>query len=237
MSSAGAYMTYIVTPVTARVRVDLTGHIEKRSPPLTKAPSSTVPGIVWSDDRVERLKRLWGDGHSAGRIAALLGGISRSAVIGKVHRLGLSERKGSPHSRRAAHLRSLRKRIVRPKRFTAPRRSRFAEYLAALQASPAGVPPPAADDVARVTFAQLDADRAHQHCRWPVGDPKQPGFGFCGCAPVPGLPYCEQHARRAYAPPVFQKAARAHGTFRCVPQRGLIKAEVAALAAVEEFVA
>lgn len=231
-------MTYIVTPVTARVRVDLTGHIEKRSPPLTKAPSSTVPGIVWSDDRVERLKRLWGDGHSAGRIAALLGGISRSAVIGKVHRLGLSERKGSPHSRRAAHLRSLRKRIVRPKRFTAPRRSRFAEYLAALQASPAGVPPPAADDVARVSFSDLEETRtAAKHCRWPVGDPKLPGFGFCGCQPVPGLPYCEQHARRAYAPPAVQKFIRSTGAFKFIPQIGLIKSEVNALAAVEEFTA
>jgi GcrA cell cycle regulator len=165
-----------------------------------RAPSSTVPGITWSDDRVESLKKLWGEGLSAGRIAHRLGGISRSAVIGKVHRLGLSERKGSANSRRTAHLRPARKRVLHPKSIGA-RRSTFAEYLAAVQSSRTSMPQPVETDTVRVAFAQLDADRPHQHCRWPVGDPKQPGFGFCGCAQVPGLPYCEQHASRAYQTP------------------------------------
>ncbi len=54
--------------------------------------------MSWTDERVETLKKLWADGHSASQIAAELGGITRNAVIGKVHRLGLSGRAKSPSS-------------------------------------------------------------------------------------------------------------------------------------------
>lgn len=208
MCTAGVSMTYVVSPIPARVRVDLSGHTTKRTTGATRAPSSTVPGIVWSDARIARLKQLWTEGYSAGRIAVLLGGISRSAVIGKVHRLGLSERKGSANSRRTAHLRPARKRVLRPRMALIKRRSPFAEHLAAVQASRVEAPIVSANDIARVTLAQLDADRPHQHCRWPVGDPEQPGFGYCGCEPVAGLAYCEAHARRAYtAPAPLQKTS------------------------------
>src|SRR5436305_12771417 len=53
---------------------------------------------MWTDERVELLKKLWADGLSASRIAAELGGITRNAVIGKVHRLGLSGRAKTPSS-------------------------------------------------------------------------------------------------------------------------------------------
>src|ERR1044072_1581830 len=58
----------------------------------------TRPEITWTDDRVDLLKRLWADGLSASQIAGELGGITRNAVIGKVHRLGLSGRAKSPSS-------------------------------------------------------------------------------------------------------------------------------------------
>ncbi|PVA11272.1 GcrA cell cycle regulator [Pelagivirga sediminicola] len=50
--------------------------------------------MSWSDDRVELLKKMWGEGQSASQIAKELGGVTRNAVIGKVHRLGLSNRNG-----------------------------------------------------------------------------------------------------------------------------------------------
>lgn len=185
----------------------------------------------WLDEHVAVLERLWREGESCSRIAkALGGGLSRNAVIGKVHRLGLSGRATTS-----------RMKTTRPRRHPkrpAPRPAGtpFAEFLRRQPQEPTPVVQ-AADDTARVTFAQLDADRPHQHCRWPVGDPRLPGFGFCGCQPVPGLPYCEQHARRAYAPPTFQKAARANGSFKFIPRLGMIKSDAAALAAIEEFVA
>ena len=51
--------------------------------------------MSWTDERVETLKRMWGEGQSASQIAKELGGVTRNAVIGKVHRLGLSNRAGS----------------------------------------------------------------------------------------------------------------------------------------------
>ena len=51
--------------------------------------------MSWSDERVELLKKMWGEGQSASQIAKELGGVTRNAVIGKVHRLGLSNRAGS----------------------------------------------------------------------------------------------------------------------------------------------
>ncbi|MFC3088216.1 GcrA family cell cycle regulator, partial [Tabrizicola soli] len=50
--------------------------------------------MSWTDERVETLKRMWGEGQSASQIAKELGGVTRNAVIGKVHRLGLSNRVG-----------------------------------------------------------------------------------------------------------------------------------------------
>ena len=60
------------------------------------------PRMSWSDERVELLKRLWGEGQSASQIAKELGGVTRNAVIGKVHRLGLSNRNGSAPAANAA---------------------------------------------------------------------------------------------------------------------------------------
>ena len=51
--------------------------------------------MSWTDERVETLKKMWGEGQSASQIAKELGGVTRNAVIGKVHRLGLSNRAGS----------------------------------------------------------------------------------------------------------------------------------------------
>ncbi|MBD3765637.1 MAG: GcrA cell cycle regulator, partial [Rhodobacterales bacterium] len=51
--------------------------------------------MSWTDERVETLKRMWAEGQSASQIAKELGGVTRNAVIGKVHRLGLSNRAGS----------------------------------------------------------------------------------------------------------------------------------------------
>ncbi|MFQ6756785.1 GcrA family cell cycle regulator, partial [Cereibacter sphaeroides] len=58
--------------------------------------------MSWTDERVETLKRMWAEGQSASQIAKELGGVTRNAVIGKVHRLGLSNRVGGNGSREEA---------------------------------------------------------------------------------------------------------------------------------------
>lgn len=149
--------------------------------------------MVWTDERVEHLKELWADGYSnteiAGRIndQAGLELVSRMAVGGKIHRLGLS--RGPVEGRtRNAHKR-------KPKQEFGKRRK------AVLPATP--IPPPKDFDVVRVMAKDLRA----KDCRWPIGDPKHAGFGFCGLEKLPGLPYCAAHALRAYQAPVVSSPA------------------------------
>jgi len=132
----------------------------------------------WTDERVEQLKGLWNEGLSASQIARALGGISRNAVIGKVHRLGLAGR-------------------AAPARAERPRTQR----RTAIHTAPAPVEiieedPIKLDDGNFATVLTIN-DRM---CRWPIGDPAENEFHFCGRKPKNGSPYCEAHARKAYQP-------------------------------------
>lgn len=141
--------------------------------------SCTLP---WSDDRVEVLTKLWRDGQSASTIARTLGGTTRNAVIGKVHRLGLSGRRppARPGSRRP--------RVVPPE----PRipRARLAAVAAPHRVVTERAPVLGLTDMAGV---------GRHACRWPIGDPQDPGFALCGRAAVRGA-YCAAHGALAYRP-------------------------------------
>jgi GcrA cell cycle regulator len=147
------------------------------------APANN-PG--WSPDRVETLKALWAEGYSAGQIAVQLGAVTRNAVIGKVHRLGLPGRAVASR---------------KPPRRTMPRRGPGGAMLRGKPApKPEAVPPlpdpsPAAPAL-MLPVAKLTAGT----CRWPLGDPKRPGFGFCGHRPAHGSPYCAAHKRLGTRP-------------------------------------
>jgi len=140
----------------------------------------------WSDDRVTTLKSLWLDGLSASQIAKQLGGVTRNAVIGKVHRLGLSGRAMPSSPARLA-------RVAAP---------RTAARALPPKSKPKSRPPlvcvpiePAPEGPGLVTsMAGLGAHA----CKWPIGDPKADGFTFCG-RPAEG-PYCGGHAAVAYRP-------------------------------------
>ncbi|HEY5046632.1 MAG TPA: GcrA family cell cycle regulator [Rhizomicrobium sp.] len=134
----------------------------------------------WTDERVEQLKSLWTEGLSASQIARSLGNVTRNAVIGKVHRLGLAGRAAPA-------------RIERPRLPSAPRIS--ARHHAALPAL-VEEDPVILDDGNFATVLTIN-DRM---CRWPIGDPADNEFHFCGHRPKGGSPYCEAHARKAYQP-------------------------------------
>jgi GcrA cell cycle regulator len=149
---------------------------------------------------------LWQDGLSASQIAEQLGGITRNAVIGKAHRLGLTGRP-SPIKNRPMG-------IVRPK---PPRRPRAEQPAAATPAPPriaVAAPPPKrienfqrpaeTEDGPGATILTL-TDRT---CKWPIGDPRDSDFHFCGRASAENLPYCAEHARRAYQPPARRSSER-----------------------------
>ncbi|MEO1718599.1 MAG: GcrA family cell cycle regulator [Pseudomonadota bacterium] len=154
--------------------------------------------MSWTDDRVETLKKLWAEGLSASQIAGRLGGVSRNAVIGKVHRLGLSGRATTSRNKQS----SQRARIGTIKR---PPRQRFAQTQ-----NPALKALYSPDALADLDQQDLDipaekrvklVELTESCCRFPIGDPQSPEFGFCNRKKADGLIYCETHARRAFQPP------------------------------------
>lgn len=167
------------------------------------SPTPSLAGALWTHDRIARLQKLWRDGHSASEIAAELGGVSRSAVIGKVHRLGLAGRRVLQRKPKSSGRKLDRKERSR-RMFVAGIPERLARRR---ERAEAGM-----DNGLSLKIARADAPEPYgpwlhltllnsSTCRWPQGDPKQPDFGFCG-APINGEhPYCGYHTKLAYRPP------------------------------------
>ncbi|HHY49265.1 MAG TPA: GcrA cell cycle regulator [Alphaproteobacteria bacterium] len=169
----------------------------------------------WTEERVELLKKLWMEGLSASQIAAALGdGVTRNAVIGKVHRLKLSGR-AKPASA-APRVRSAPRPARRPGLSSPSSRSSLGGYsrprsigaapmlgATALKVSEEfemealDLPQVQELDIPveqRLTLLQLN----ERTCKWPIGDPLSADFYFCGQPHDEGRPYCEFHSRRAY---------------------------------------
>ena len=150
--------------------------------------------VSWTKERVELLQRLWLEETSASLIAAELGdGISRSAVMGKLHRLGLCGRRQP---------RSTVKRQGQP-RSAAPREYRLATIgSTALRAAPKRMPERRAETFEPVVVPiakMLTVAALTQHtCKWPIGDCREGGFRFCGHDTRAGAPYCRYHTTIAY---------------------------------------
>jgi GcrA cell cycle regulator len=173
-------------------------------------------GVTWTDQRVELLKKLWAEGLSASQIAAEIGNVTRNAVIGKVHRLGLSGRAKTPPKANAVSPAQARPR--KPGRTPsapapiAPETPTNVVVAPIVQRQPmieARADPTAHDELAipmseRVTIMDL----RESMCRWPMGDPTRADFRFCGARCTPGIPYCTHHARIAYQPVADRKRDR-----------------------------
>jgi len=141
----------------------------------------------WTQEKTDKLVQDWKDGLSAALIADRLGGVTRNAVIGKAYRMGLDPR--ATYQRKP-----MAKRERRPVRIYPKRESRLS--LVPVDATP--LPPPHVTDIPRVSMLELE----QHHCRWVCADfvnVETPQY--CGCKKIEGLPYCENHARRAYQVP------------------------------------
>ncbi|MGA2954050.1 MAG: GcrA family cell cycle regulator [Caulobacteraceae bacterium] len=149
----------------------------------------------WTDERVEVLKKLWLEGLSASQIAKQLGGVTRNAVIGKVHRLGLSGRAAPSQPTRTAF------RAPRPARPSAPAVSHRRAEAPRHEVRPAPRPIPYIEEPGTATVLTLGAHM----CKWPIGDPASAEFTFCGRRAGDEGPYCIEHARVAYQPPQSKK--------------------------------
>lgn len=182
----------------------------------------------WTDERVEKLKKLWAEGLSASQIAAQLGGVSRNAVIGKVHRLSLPGRAKAGGSAPAA---------ARPKRPATPVRPVSAAPATQAQEQPRAVAPRPAARATSPMIIHETQDRAvalfedaqqpantniaspssrklaltqltDRTCKWPIGDPMKDEFHFCGNDAPDTSPYCTFHARLAYQPSAERRRMR-----------------------------
>ena len=165
--------------------------------------------MSWTDERVEQLRQAWMDGKSASQIASLLGhGLTRNAVIGKVHRLGLAGRAKSPSasgthapsSQATAHSTVRATAAPRAAPASAARMVRGATALAIqpqtlTEARPREIESVVLPMSVRVTIVDLK----EAMCRWPLGDPTSVEFRYCGSQTHVG-PYCAYHGGLAYQP-------------------------------------
>ena len=151
--------------------------------------------MAWNDERVELLKRFWAEGLSASQIASKMGGVTRNAVIGKVHRLGLSGR-AAPAT---------------------PQRGRSYDHdfddldgladepaMKPIVAEPEFIAPIVLEGGDKATVATLK----NHMCKWPIGDPARDDFHFCGQGAPTGKSYCAYHARVAFQPAPLKKPER-----------------------------
>jgi GcrA cell cycle regulator len=179
----------------------------------------------WTDERVEMLKKLWADGLSASQIAAQLGGVTRNAVIGKVHRLKLSGRgkttSSQPRAKKpvAAGASTTMARAAAPRASTSTAKVSSYTHAVGATALKAEYNPQAVTLTSRVLefTAPLVApvsrelrlvELSERTCKWPVGDPMSADFNFCGHESAGAAPYCAFHSKMAYQPASERRRAR-----------------------------
>ena len=152
---------------------------------------------MWTDEKVNILKDLWGKGKTASQIAEIIGGISRNAVIGKVHRLGLEPR-AKPQRKNIA-VGQLEGGILSVS---------YSGNLAFKETSIEDIEYTKNHDMLHSNIHSLDQgsdqfavtilNLTENQCKWPQGDPGTEDFHFCGHQPLSGMPYCEHHSKKAY---------------------------------------
>ena len=138
--------------------------------------------MSWTDEKVNKLKELWGKGHTASQIAQILGDTTRNAVIGKAHRLKLEARAPSKQISQNSNQTKQVRKTSQP----LSRRARFQALL--LDKNFQAEDPKSLEELSDKT------------CRWPIGHPNEKGFYFCGRTPEEEFPYCKLHIIHAFQP-------------------------------------
>ncbi|WP_432346673.1 GcrA family cell cycle regulator [Shinella yambaruensis] len=174
----------------------------------------------WTDERVEKLKKLWSEGLSASQIAAQLGGVSRNAVIGKVHRLNLPGRAKAGGTQAAARPKRPAPATPRPSNFTArpvttravarPAGNTIPKEEIDFETQAEQLPVPAnGNNVVVPMSRRLELTQLTERtCKWPIGDPLNDDFHFCGNESPDNSPYCTYHQRLAYQPSAERRRMR-----------------------------
>jgi len=156
--------------------------------------------MTWTDARTDRLRELHAEGYSCGHIARDIGGLTRNAVIGKIHRLGL-HRPESANTKEAKEPKRLRAAKARAER----RRKviRNANGFMIMDIELPTLPVGEQHDGSAIPKAQRKSllELRERDCRFPFGEPGEAGFFFCGALTVTTLPYCSHHCNIAYSMP------------------------------------
>lgn len=174
-----------------------------------------MSSVSWTDDRVELLKKLWLEGLSASQIAAQLGGVTRNAVIGKVHRLGMSGRvkaststpRSTPRKKPNSGVRAGSASSATSATSSQNRRMASGVVMGNVAMKDAISPETemrlqqSIEDVVIPMSQELTLLEINEKtCKWPCGDPTSADFSFCGHGVKEGSPYCEYHSKLAFQP-------------------------------------
>ena len=140
--------------------------------------------MSWNEEKVAKLKELWGKGSTASQIAGIIGGLSRNAVIGKAHRLNLSSKSRSMISNSSKGLKNnLEENDYKPRH---DKKSKFKSLIIEKDFEPENPK----------KLEELD----ESSCKWPVGHPEEETFYFCGRSSLKDFSYCKLHLLYAYQP-------------------------------------
>ena len=138
--------------------------------------------MSWTEEKVSKLKELWGKGNTASQIAEIIGGISRNAVIGKAHRLNLSAKiKTRTATSNKNFDNSIEQNNVQSKR---GRKSKFKSLIIEKDFEPENP-------------KQLE-ELTDNDCKYPIGHPNEKDFYFCGRTSLKDFSYCKLHLLYSY---------------------------------------
>ena len=140
--------------------------------------------MSWNEEKVAKLKELWGKGNTASQIAEIIGGISRNAVIGKAHRLNLSAKIKARSSSNNQNL-----NISKTEKHSKSRRGRKSRFQSLIIEK----------DFEPENPKQLE-ELDENSCKWPIGHPDEESFYFCGRSSLKDFSYCKLHLLYAYQP-------------------------------------
>jgi len=140
--------------------------------------------MSWNEEKVEKLKQLWGKGSTASQIAEIIGGISRNAVIGKAHRLNLSSKIKTRNASSSQNFdNNLEENSSKQRR---GKKSKFQSLIIEKDFEPENPK----------KLEELD----ESSCKWPIGHPEEQSFYFCGRSSLKDFSYCKLHLLYAYQP-------------------------------------
>ncbi len=140
--------------------------------------------MSWTEEKIAKLKELWGKGNTASQIAEIIGGVSRNAVIGKAHRLNLSSKiKTRTATSNQNFENSIEEKNIKNRRV---RKSKFKSLVIEKDFEPENPK----------QLEELDENS----CKWPIGHPDEKSFYFCGRSSLKDFSYCKLHLLFAYQP-------------------------------------